>query len=283
MKILIVGAGKGSFEMRAQQLGAALGARVTSTPSEADVRWADVVVLIKKHAVQWAPLVQRIGKPIVWDALDCWRQPAENQADERQALAILRNQIKVIKPALVIGATEAQAAACGGVYLPHHSWAGLTPTPAREHVSIVGYEGNPLYLGRWKAAIEKECATRGWTFVINPPDLRAVDLFVSFRDGPWDGWICREWKSGVKIVNAIAAGRPIVSQPSAAMRELQPAGTVLDAFNAVAGAFDAWTPAPARVTAAEQAAGRAQGFTRGAIATQYQQVLAGVAASTAAF
>ena len=32
MKILICGAGKGSWTMRGQQLGAAIGARVTSAP-----------------------------------------------------------------------------------------------------------------------------------------------------------------------------------------------------------------------------------------------------------
>jgi hypothetical protein len=269
MKLLMVGSGKGSFQMRGQQLGAALGARVTSSPSEADVRWADVVVLIKKHAVTWAPLVHRVGTPIVWDALDCWKQPAENAADARRGLALLQAQIKVIKPTLVIGATEAMARACGGVYLPHHSWSGLTPSPARDVTAlVVGYEGNALYLGRWKAAIEQACATRGWRFVINPPDLRVVDLFVAFRDGPWDGWICREWKSGVKVVNAMAAGRPIITQDSAAERELQPIGTVIETPAQLADACAYWGPVSVR-----QDAVRAAAFTLEAVAAQYRQIL----------
>ncbi len=224
MNVLIVGNGKGSWTMRGLQLGAALGARVTSVPTAADFGWSDVVVLVKRAGAVFATQAHHADRPVVWDALDFWSQPRDHRLTASQATALLHAQIRVIKPALTIGATEAMAQACDGVYLPHHSWAGLSPTPAREVVSVVGYEGNPGYLGKWGQAVHAECRTRGWSFQINPPDVRTVDLLVAFRDDPWDGWICREWKSGVKLVNAIAAGRPIVTQMSAALRELSPQG-----------------------------------------------------------
>lgn len=240
MNILMVGAGKGSWQIRGQQLGAELGAVVTSTPTEAEFAWCDVVVLVKKHALSLAPTAHRFGKPIVWDALDFWAQPAENRVSEATARTMLANSIHAIKPALVICATDAMASACDGVYLPHHSRPGLMPTPARETVKTVAYEGNPAYLGRWLGWVSDACAKRRWHFVLNPASLSDADIVVAFRDGPWDGWICREWKSGVKVVNAIAAGRPLIGQESAACRELLPQGTMVNAPQELDNAFDYW-------------------------------------------
>lgn len=282
MNVLIVGSGKGSFAMRGQQLGAALGARVVHEPAATDLHWADVVVLVKKFGALFASRVHRAGKPLVWDALDCWKQPAENQADASRAMALLTHQVRVIKPALVIAATEAMAEACGGVYLPHHSWAGLVPTPAREVVSVVAYEGNPLYLGSWRSTLERACQARGWRFVINPPDLSQADLLVALRDGPWDGWICREWKSGVKVVNAIAAGRPMLTQDTAAMRELQPCGSVIATVADLETALERWTPVAERAAVVADARGTAPDYTLPAIAAQYAAILASVGSAVPA-
>lgn len=227
MNVLMVGGGKaGSWAMRGVQLGAALGARVTSEPHRADFEWADVIVLVKRAILQFGRAVQASGKPFVWDALDFWRQPDENGMSEKQALSVFDRHLHGLRPACVIGATNAMASFLGGIYLPHHCWSGLTPSPAREKVQVVAYEGNPLYLGRWQGWLQEACEARGWAFVINPPDLRQADILVSFRDGPWDGWVCRQWKSGVKLVNAIAAGRPVLTQRSAAQRELLQMGHV---------------------------------------------------------
>ncbi len=273
MNILMIGQGKGSFEVRGRQLGGALGASVVVAPSDDDIRWADVVVLIKRAAFEWSTLVQRAKKPIVWDALDFWMQPFQNSLDELQSKALLHSMIRAIRPALVIGATEAMAREAHGVYLPHHHWPGLTPAPARETVSVVGYEGANKYLGKWGRAVQAECDRRGWQFVINPPDLRACDIIVAFRDGQWDGWMCREWKSGVKIVNAIAAGRPIITQPSAAGREIPHVGMDIDALDELAIAFDAFTPHAPRYAAAKTALNSAAEFTLESVTERYRKIL----------
>ncbi len=275
MKILMVGVarGKGSLAVRGVQLGGALGARVTEEPTAADWRWADLIVLIKRAWVPWLADAKSARVPIVWDALDCWRQPAENGVGAAQAKALFQRQRAQIKPALTICATEAQAEACDGVYLPHHSWPGLKPTPAREAVTTVGYEGNASYLGRWMAAVSVACGQRGWRFVINPPDLSACDILVAFRAGPWDGWQCREWKSGVKIVNAMAAGRPIISQDCAAVRELQPAGSTIETPDRLDQAFDEWEQHIWRASAVDQCLDQAPAFTLEAVAERYRQIL----------
>ncbi len=282
MNVLMIGGGKGSWEVRGRQLGKAIGARISAQPSDDDVRWADVVVLIKRAGAVWASFVHRFDKPIVWDALDFWAQPQENGLSESQARAMLQAHIRVIRPSLVIGATEAMAQAAGGVYLPHHSRPGLTPAPARDVVTTVGYEGTRKYLGRWGHAVQKECDRRGWRFVINPPDLRECDILVAFRDGEWDGWMCREWKSGVKMVNAGVAGRPIISDESAARREILPHGCVIGSPDDIWDAFELWAPLDKRQSAVVGGEDSAYAYSLGAIAREYRQILQGVAKAKAA-
>ncbi len=276
MNVLVVGSGKGSWDMRGVQLGAAIGARVVNIPRDADLKWADLVVLVKRAGAAFAPVVQRHKLPIVWDAVDFWVQTRDFRLTEPQAYNLLQAQIKVIKPSLVIGATQAMAVACNGVYLPHHSWKGLVPTPARSEIQIVGYEGNEVYLGTWRKVLQDECSRRGWTFQVNPPDLRAVDLFVAFRDGHWDGWMAREWKSGVKAVNALAAGRPFLSQPCAAVRELCTDGSIVATKADLPAAFDLWTDFTERQAVVNRAQRIAPQYQLDAIAARYLEILSAV-------
>src|SRR6185436_4880251 len=264
--------------MRGLQLGAAIGARATSTPVEGDWQWADVVVLVKRAGRQWAEVARQHGVPVVWDALDFWRQPADNGLDETVSRQLIANELKTIRPALTIAATEAMALSADSEYLPHHGHIGLSPTAARERVRVVGYDGNACYLGRWAAVVETACQARGWQFVINPQDLSAVDILVAFRDGPWDGWMPREWKSGVKIVNALRAGRPIVTQESAAWRELQPCGSLVASMADLPDALDSWAGYEQRAAVVVDSEARADAFTVEAIGRRYLDLLTRVAA-----
>lgn len=273
MNLLIVGGGKGSWDIRGHQLGAALGARVTSHPSDADWTWADLAVLVKRHGAQHAAAAKAVGCEVVWDALDCWRQPADNGAPEAAARAALAEQARVMAPVHIVGATEAQATACGGTYLPHHSRPGLEPEDASPELRVVAYEGNPLYLGAWSGRLQAMCASRGWTFVLNPPDLRRADVIVALREGPWDGWACREWKSGVKIVNALASGRPVITQHTAAAREIGAPGSIVETPAELEAALDAWVPFDARAAAADECRALAPVYTLAAVATQYRLLL----------
>jgi hypothetical protein len=284
VNILVLGhsAKPGSWDIRGKQLGAALGARVTSTPSPDDWRWADLCIVVKRSEPRFGPDARAAGVPIVWDALDCWRQPAENGLDEVAARQTLAAHLRVIRPALTIGATQAQADAACGVYLPHHSRPGLEPAPARERVEVVAYEGNAAYLGRWLETVSLACAKRGWRFVVNPPDLREADILVALRDGPWDGWMCREWKSGVKLVNAIAAGRPVITQHSAAVREIQPPGSVIETAADLEQALDSWAPLDWRAQAVADGRDLAPRYRLDRIAEDYRRIVAQVGSICAA-
>jgi hypothetical protein len=271
MNVLIAGVGAGSWDIRGRQLGGALGARVKQSPTRDDFAWADLVVLVKRAIGLFGAQAQASGKPVVWDALDFWQQPMQNTLREPDAVALVRRS--AWRGLSLIGATNAMATAVDGVYVPHHAWPGLTPAPARPVVRVVAYQGAAHYLGRWAGWVREACEARGWQFVVNPADLREADILVAFRDGQWDGWICREWKSGVKAVNAIAAGRPLITQDSAAVREIRPAGSVVASPDDLGQAFDQWADVAARSVVAEVSRDRALAYRLESVATQYRMVL----------
>lgn len=282
MRVLIVGNGQGSWAMRGHQMGAALGragldVRVATDPSEADFDATDAVILIKRYGLRWLEHARRRQLPILFDVLDSWQQPAQNSLSPAAALAWLSQLLQTVRPTLAIGATKAMSDACDrtcdSVYLPHHTWQGLLPTPPRRVMQAVGYQGNPLYLGRWHGWITKACADRGWRFVVNPGELSAVDLVVALREGPWDGWMCRQWKSGVKIGNAIAAGRPVITQDTAAMAELQAPGMTIATAADLETAFDRWASWEARYLAWIDCERLAPALRVDAIAATYAAVL----------
>lgn len=285
MKILIVGGGplSGASCMRADQLGAAIGARVHthpySDPAWDDVEWADAVVLVKrlkKRFNKWIEKLKATRKPIVWDALDFWKQPDTNPLDGPEMIAYLEKTRAKLGASFVVTATEAMAAdgGFGHACLPHHHRIGLVPTEPRARVKVVGYEGSDRYVAAWRPAIEVACKRRGWRFVMNPPKLTDADIVLALRGGEWDGWACRRWKSGVKYANAIAAGRPIVTQPAAAFVELGAPGSVVESGADLDAAFDEWTPLDRRIAAAARAAELTSAYRIDAIAARYTAMLA---------
>ncbi len=273
MNLLVVGAGKGSWEIRGIQLGRELGARVVSEPSQADWRWAQLGILVKRHGARHAGAARAAGCPVVWDALDCWRQPWDNALSPQAAQGALAAQAAFVGAVLNIGATGAQATALGGEYLPHHCWPDLAPAPARREMRVVAYQGNAAYLGAFGPALRDACRARGLAFEINPADLRTADLVVALREGPWDGWACRQWKSGVKIVNAFSAGRPVLTQATAAAQEIDAPGTVIETIADLGSAIDAWLPFETREAAAVRCAAMAPAYTLDAVAGAYRGML----------
>lgn len=275
MNLLIVGGGKaGSWAIRGEQIGAALGARVTSEPQRADFDWADVILIVKRAIYQFGAAAKASGKPLVWDVLDFWRQPDENGCDI--AFMVTRvQQLAAQYGAELIAATQAMADAIGGVYIPHHYRPGTVAQPVREQIQTVAYEGCSLYLGSWEGVLKAACAERGWSFVINPTKLQDADLIVALRGEQWDGELCRKWKSGVKLVNAIACGRPVICQHSAAQREI--GGGALETAEQLNDSLDFWDDnTEIRMDLPDFLAETASSFSIDAIADRYRKVLEGV-------
>jgi hypothetical protein len=232
--ILIVGGEKGSWEVRGHQLGAAVGARRTVQPTGLDWDWADVVVFVKRAAFFYAEMAKRRDQPHANH-----RPSADLLPDVKRCQTILGN-------VTLIGATQAMAEDIGGVYLPHHSRPILSARPANARAHVVAYEGRVKYLGAWGPALKSACARLGLQFEINPTSLSDADIVVAFRHGDWDGEVCRRWKSGVKYANAIAAGRPVITQPCAAFDEMQPPGYAIEDISLLEDAIRALLPLSVR-------------------------------------
>lgn len=278
MNVLIVGSeGRGSWAMRGVQLGSAIGARVTTDPKPSQWQWADVVVLVKRAAIRWADQARSVRVPVVWDALDFWRQPEDNGLSEAEMVESARQIAECAGVKLIIGATDRMARDLGGVCVPHHCRIGLQPSRDTARRGAVGYDGQKKYLGRWLPALETACYQLGMRFVVNPPSLHEVDVLVSFRDGPWDGWACREWKSGVKYVNAVVAGKPVLSQYSAALHEIKPVAYTLDRPELLVEALQHVTSEEARQDAHQMGLKRAASCSVDAVAKQYLSILTDVA------
>lgn len=211
MEILITGKGSsGSWKIRAEQLGEAIGAIVQPNAEPHDCKQADVIVVVKRTPRAVLDAVRRSGKPWVWDIVDAWPQPFGNAWGRDSALDWLRSELDFLKPNAVVFPTtqmrldsewERQA-----LVLPHHAWPKYSPHVVSEKVARVGYEGAAHYLGRWQEVVEKECSRRGWEFKLG--GLEQCDIGVAFRDV--GGYPAKAWKANTKLANMQALGIPFV-------------------------------------------------------------------------
>lgn len=222
MRILITGRGtSGSWCVRGEQLGRAIGA--AAIPNALDVAGYSAAVVVKRAGVALARL-QRADVPIVWDVVDAWPQPTGNDWDRSDCMDWLREQVRSIRPAAIVAATQAMALDCAEfglpvLALPHHARPGIAANPIREAVRTVGYEGSVDHLGSWRPRLEAACARRGWQFVVNPPNLADVDIVVALRERC--GYAAMHWKSNVKLANAQASGTPCVLAPESGYLETE--------------------------------------------------------------
>lgn len=228
LKVLVTGRGKsGSWVIRAEQLGRAIGADVI--PNALDVAAYDMAIVVKRPRLDIVERARRASVPVVWDIVDAWPQPEGNRWDRATCLSWLRGHIEQIRPQGIVAATRAMAADCEEIaasmkhrasvlYLPHHHRPGIERNPIRERVRTVGYEGGPQYLGKWRDVMQSECKRRGWLWVENPISLSTLDIVVALREA--DGYAPRHYKSGVKLSNAQGSGTPFIGSPEAGYREM---------------------------------------------------------------
>lgn len=253
MKILVTGKGgtAGSWQMRGEQLGAALGATVL--PNARSAEGFDVSIVVKKTPGHVIEAVRR-GRWL-WDIVDTYPQPEAYAWGREQAVAWVRTRLDALRPTGVIWPTQHMRDDCDpglpGLVLPHHHRIGIEPNPIRSEIKTVGYDGAPSYLGRWGDWVRAECNMRGWQFVINPARAADVDILVALRDG--GGYVCQHWKSGVKLANAHASGTPFVGQPECGYIENQTGGEQwVGGAKAVGSAFDELELRAARLDIAER-------------------------------
>lgn len=213
--VLITGKGtSGSWQIRGVQLGHAIGARVIPNAPDSDIRWADVVVVVKRTAGDLITRIKAAGKPWVYDIVDAYPQPAAGAWNEAKARHWLDTLLAGLQPDAVIWPTlhmKNCARYMRGTVIDHHHRPGIARNPIRTKIETVGYEGGD-YLGEWRPALERACKAIGARFVVNPQHLADLDIVVALRGRDHHGWVQEYWKSNVKLANAQGSGTPIIAQ-----------------------------------------------------------------------
>lgn len=239
MRLLFTGRGtSGSWAIRGQQIGEALGAKVKPLAAHADFQACDLAVVVKRVPEPIRGGLASSGKPWVYDIVDAYPQPLSSGWQRSEAISWIRRHVMTLNPTAVIWPNQRMRDDCDdgrpGLVLPHHARPHQAPNPVREHIATVGYEGRADYLQGWAMVLHKECERRGWRFVVNPERLADLDIVVAFRGGQWDGYASQHWKSGVKLANAHATGTHFVGRPD-------------DGYTETASGAEYWATSPAEI------------------------------------
>jgi len=221
VKVLFCGGSErsGSWEMRGVQIARGGGWDAVSSPSLEQVKAADIIVAVKRVKGNLADMLRGSGKPVIWDALDFWKQPEESTIDNLEdAKALAAPHIERLAPVLIIGANKQMADDLGGICIYHHARLGAVRGQGKE----ITYDGHPRYIDGLRVPFQKI----GWSFRMGAP-WKETGAILSARRGGDGGWLARRWKSNVKAANAIACGVPFIAEPDQAYLETVPSEMAL--------------------------------------------------------
>lgn len=208
----------GSWKIRAQQIAQA---RPTWTSTDKMTPGAildhDVFCAIKRPFRSRLRLLQRMGKVVLYDVLDCWRQPEDGLlcTDMDKVLRWFEGYFADLPVDGVIFPNRTMMADLGHlvpnpICIYHHYWPGMEPIEVREKAQVVGYQGEATYLGPWRQVLENACQKLGLRFVANPPDLRSIDIGIAARGGEHASLMSHRYKSNVKLANFYGAAIPCI-------------------------------------------------------------------------
>ncbi len=223
MRLLVTGrGGAGSWTVRGEQIGAALGAHVKAKATLADMRAADVILAVKRVPQEMLDDLRKAARPWAYDIVDAYPQPVCSSWSKHYAIDWLRQHVSRMQPDLVIwpnARMQADFGAGAGAVIHHHCRPGIARNPIRPRIEAVGYEGSERYLDGWRATVEAECLRRGARVVVNPARLADVDVVLALRGGAYNGYPQRHWKSNVKLANAHGSGTPFIGTPECGYQE----------------------------------------------------------------
>lgn len=210
----------GSWLIRGIQIANELKAAAVPNASDAEIDWADVVVLVKSFELSLVRRIKARRKKIIYDVLDGWTQPDQNTLSREESIKIMKRKILFSQADLVIAPTQQMAEDVGGFVIYHHARFDQQRNPIRDKIQAIGYEGSARYLeGGWFAAISKSSERRRIPFIVNPRQIADVDIIFAVRGGDWRGYMTDNWKSNVKLANAQATRTPFIGLPEAGCRE----------------------------------------------------------------
>lgn len=211
----------GSWTMRGEQVSSTRqGWEARQTLRRRDWHDFDIFVFVKRTDIDVMKRLHALGKRVVYDVIDSWRQPEEGLRvhTAAEARALFADKWRGMPVDGFIFANAAMHADLSSVcqvpstYIYHHYRSAYEPPSGAvaEQVTTVGYEGNVGFLGPWDAVIAEACARRGWIFDVNPDDIAKVDIGIAVRGGEHDSFMANRYKSNVKLANFIGAGIPCI-------------------------------------------------------------------------
>lgn len=259
--------GAGSWQVRGEQIGAALGASVIPNATVKQIKAADVALVVKRVPDDLLHGLRRADRPWLYDIVDAYPQPLCSDWTKKQAVAWVRAHIRRLQPTAVIWPNARMRDDCElpGEVVYHHHRPRIQANPIREHFGVIGYEGRAAYLDGWHKTIERECQARGLTFLLNPARLADVDAILAVRGGEWRGYVSDHWKSNVKLANAHGSGTPFIGIPEDGYLETAcGAEEWVDLPDELAAALDRLTPVATRMDAFERSSVRAFGVEKAA-------------------
>lgn len=223
VRVCFVGVeGAGSFEMRGKQMAAArLNWHTRRTISRADEEQFDVFCFVKVPQPQVMKRLTRIGKKVVFDIVDSWKQPQDDldckNRDQARRL-FLSAWSEFPSDALLFPNSQMRndfsdvpRQSC---VLYHHYRPEADFVPVRPQPRILAYEGERRFLGEWELLIQRACSETGWEFHINPSSLSEADVGMSVRGAPYSGFLGTNYKSNVKLANFYGWGLPCLIHDS---------------------------------------------------------------------
>lgn len=238
MKVLFTGIGGfGSWTMRAEQIAATRPDwKAVPHATRKDAEGMDVVVIVKSIRKESLAELKLWGGPLVYDALDFWRQsrnPLKRWLRKKYRLRTVDDARTMaapyfarIDPDLILCPTRAMVEDItplgwkAGLHYHHYDPRMgdiLTPSGKRRVV----YHGRREHLGWWSVAAHVSCIIHGAEFVVsNGPQPAPGHVLLGMRRGY--PWISRRWKSNIKAAVALRTGLPFVAWPEAGYRETHP-------------------------------------------------------------
>lgn len=281
----------GAWKMRAEQIASRrTNWQAITIPTEEQLATADLVCFVKKPNNELIKLARALGRTVIYDVIDSWKQPHNNRAASNMAEArqFFRNHWKHFdKFDGHIFATrrmyeDLSALSRYPTYIYHHSNPLLKVSPLREIAKTVGYQGDERFLGRWRPIIEELCAARGLDFTVNPADYGIIDIGFAVRDDDFAGYFPNKYKSNVKMANFMATGTPcIVGTSEVAYHEVGMGGIGIFDDTKLNGAqlaarLEALLPLTARQAARADLLAAAPHFYLPAIADQFERYFTAV-------
>ncbi len=212
----------GSWKIRAGQVASARAEwHATGDLEPHDILHHDVFCAVKRPFRSRLRLLAAMGKTTVYDVVDCWTQPADGlrYRDLPAIRGWFREFVQDLPVHGVIFPTRTMREDLGDLVphattIYHHYWPGMLPIEVRERARLVGYQGEPEYLGPWREVIERICARHGLQFVVNPTDFRSLDIGLAARGGVHASTLAHRYKSNVKLANFYGAALPCVVNDS---------------------------------------------------------------------